>query len=71
MLAVPQPFAGEGIGHVLLFGEVAGIVVGVFVSVVIAQFFHQLRGSIADGQWHGLVARPADEVNSSIDTQVG
>ena len=71
MLTVPETFVDEGIGQILLGREMDGIVVRILVAVVITQVFHQLRGGIADGQRHGLVAGATDELEGGIDTEIG
>ena len=61
VLCVPQAFALQTVGHVLLRYEVARIVVGVFVAVVVAEVGHQFRRRVAQVQRHGTVAGALDE----------
>ena len=56
VLTMPQPFVGKGIGQILLRYEVAGVIMGVFISIMIAKVFHQLGWCIAQMQRHWLVA---------------
>ena len=71
MLAVPNAFVDKFIGQILLRGKVAWIVMRILIAVVIAQFLHQLRGSVADGQWYRLITRLAHQREGCINTQIG
>ena len=43
----PKPCALQGIGQILLAGEVARKIVGIAIAIVVAQVFHQLGWRIA------------------------
>ena len=71
MLAMPDAFVDKFIGQVLLRGEMTRIVVRILIAIVIAQFLHQLRRRVADGQWHRLITGLTHQRQGGIDTQIG
>ena len=49
----------------------AGIIVGIFVTVRISQLLHQLGGGVAQMEGHRQVARPAHKSQGFVDGKVG
>ena len=50
---LPEGLVAGLVGHELLTDEVAGVVVGVFVVVAVADFFHEACGGVAQVEGHG------------------
>ena len=70
-LGLVQACPFEFIGHELQVGKMARKVMGVFVSVGIAQFFHQLRGRIAKIERNGRHLRLIRHGKGGVHGQVG
>lgn len=62
MLTVPQPFVLQGVGHVLLGREMSVEIVGIFISVTIAELLHERGGRIAKMERNGLIARAPNQL---------
>ena len=67
MLCMPKASVLQTIGHELLHNEVTRIVVRIFVTVAVSQFFHQLGGSITQMKRHRLVAGLPHKGQSGVD----
>ena len=67
VLCVPYTLVLDIVGQILLHDEMAWVVVGILVSVVVAQLLHQLGWSVAQGQGHRQVARLPYELQCAVD----
>ena len=71
ILRVPDAAVFQIVGQELLADEVAGIIMGIFIVVAVAELFHQLGRGVSQMQGDGQVTCLSHQFEGIVDGHIG